>query len=287
MKRNALIRIILWSLVIVILSTILIGVGFGISFNRYSHSEDPIVIEEITNRSETQGQDTFPAAQIRELDIEWAAGDIRIHRGNTDQITVSEYDLTDGKYTMVLRQDGDTLEIRFAQKDFHMIGINVIPQKNLTITVPVDWYCESLDIEAASATVEVCDLNIGEVDFSGASGTCEFENCTVGQLDIDTASGDVRFVGSLNVLDCDAASADIYAVLSNVPSRMDLDTMSGDLELTLPKDAGFTLSMDALSDDFNTDFDISHTNGKLVSGDGACRIQIDALSGDVTIHKGA
>lgn len=227
-----------------------------------------------------------PAENVRELDIEWFSGEIKIYPGNTDRITVEEDGDISDKYAMVTRLDGDSLEIRFFQEERNVIGLHSIPDKDLTITVPVDWYCESLEIETASASVEVCDLEIGEVEFSGASGSCEFDNCNVDVLDIGTASGDVRFTGSLNILDCDAASANLFAVLSNVPSRMDLDTMSGDLEVTLPKDAGFTLSMDALSENFNTDFEITHKDGKLVSGDGSCRIRISALSGDVTIHKG-
>lgn len=363
MKRNALFRIILWSIVIAILATIMVGIGFGISFNRSRRNSyleetavlvtEPVmiaanaeVIDEINIRkmpsteapavgmlqkgehvtitrsefvngqrwdyitspttgwvlreylnavepaiqetmvcADTRGQDTFPASSIRELDIEWVAGDITIYPGTTDQITVQEDGVTDDKYVMYLKQEGDTLDIRFSHSEHTLIGLNKLPEKDLTITVPADWICNSLEIEAASAKVEVCDLTIRDVDFDGASGTCSFENCTVDQLDIDTASGDVRFVGSLDILDCDAASANVYAVLSNIPNRLDMDMMSGDLELALPADAGFTLSMDALSEKLDTDFELTHRNGNLVAGDGSCRILIDALSGDVAIRK--
>lgn len=287
MKRNALIRIILWSLVIAILTSLMIGVGFGFSFNRSHRSEDFFSDANSTRHPSVQGHITPPASQIRELDIEWISGDIKICTGNTDRITVEENGATDDKYAMVIRQDEDSLEIRFSREEHNIIGLHNIPEKDLTITVPADWYCEALEIETASASVEIYDLKISNVEFSGASGTCEFDNCDVGLLDIGTASGDVRFVGSLNILDCDAASADVYAVLSNVPSRLELDTMSGDLDVTLPKDAGFTLSMDALSERLDTDFETSSKDGKLLCGDGACRIRIDALSGDVTIRKGA
>lgn len=363
MKRNALFRIILWSIVIAILATIMVGIGFGISFNRNrrtayleetavlvtepvmvaAHAEAAVdvnirekpsaqskavgmlrqgeyvtisrsewgdghlwayitspttgwvvqeyligvepTIQETMVSADIQGQDTFPASSIRELDIEWVAGDITIYPGTTDQITVREDGVTDDKYVMYLKQEGDTLDIRFSRSEHTLIGLNKLPEKDLTITVPADWICESLEIEAASAKVEICDLTLRDVDFDGASGACSFENCTVGQLDIDTASGDVRFVGSLDILDCDAASANVYAVLSNIPSRLDMDMMSGDLELTLPADAGFTLSMDALSEKLDTDFELTHRNGNVVAGDGSCRILIDALSGDVTIRK--
>lgn len=384
MNRNAIIRIILWSIVIAILTTIMIGVGFGISFNRRpsatksilavttppeasippyesnavvtadavnvrqaptttaavagavyenqrlmitrtetvndirwayitapftgwimadyielepgsvigSTSQDvqytlPPQIEETMVSGDSDGKDTFEASSIRELEIEWAAGDILIQPGSSDRIVVKEDGVTSERYAMHLNQEGNTLKIRYAQSVKNFIGLNDLMEKDLTIYVPADWYCEALEIDAASAAVEVNDLTIGEVDFDGASGVCEFENCTVEEIDIDTASGDVRFVGSLNILDCDAASASFYASLTNVPSRMDMDMMSGNLDLTLPADAGFSLRMDTMNDNFSSEFQTQLKNGNYVAGDGACRINIDALSGDVTIRKAA
>ena len=157
--------------------------------------------------------------------------------------------------------------------------------KDLIIEVPLDWTCNELEIAAASATVEINDLNIREMEFDGASGTCEFENCTVEKLDLDTASGDVRFTGSLQQLDCDAVSADISLELTNVPRSIDLDTASGDLDVVLPEDAGFTVTLEAMSSDFTSDFDTTMRNGSYIAGNGRCRIEVDAMSGDVTIRK--
>lgn len=370
MKRNALFRIILWSIVIAILTTAMVGIGFGISFNRNDRRMDrtesvlvttppeasiapyaanavvttnalnirksPTAEAEVVGHFEKNaairvtrvesvngvewayvaepytgwvmrkylnmtadvpqetvagtdiGQDTFPASAVRELEIEWAAGDIKIYPSNTDQITIREDGLTDEKYAMVVEKKGSTLEIDYCNDAFGVgfgISFGAEIKKDLTITVPRDWVCDSLEIDAASATVEVTDLTIREVDFDGASGTCDFDNCTVDELNIDTASGDVRFVGTLDILDCDAASASVYAVLKNVPHRMDMDSMSGDLELYLPDDAGFTLAMDTAAGELDTDFEIQHKDGRMVAGDGTCRISISALSGDVTIRK--
>ena len=153
--------------------------------------------------------------------------------------------------------------------------------------VPIDWHCDSLEIDAAAASLEVTGLNAEEVEFDGASGRCVFDNCSVEKLDLDTASGDVHFSGSLNQLDCDSASANILLELDNVPRSIDLDTASGDLEVILPADAGFTVTLDAMSSEFQSDFDTVSRNGSYVAGNGRCRIDVDAMSGDVTVRKGA
>lgn len=287
MKSNAIIRIVIWSIVIVVLLVLMVSI-LGSSrlirdvptSNTYEES-----IELIPGSTQH-----FSAEQVTDLNIEWAAGSITIQPGDVDEITVSESEVTDKDYVMVCKQKGSTLTIAFCKEstiNFNFgITVNNLMDKDLHITVPRDWICDSLDIDAASATLDVYDLKIREVEFDGASGTCEFTRCTVDKLDLDTASGDVRFVGSLDILDCDAASASVYAELDNIPSRMDMDSMSGDLDITLPESAGFTVTMDGMSSDFTSDFETTISNGSYICGDGSCRINVDAMSGDVNIRKG-
>ena len=290
MRNNAITRIIIWSIVIVLLCGILFVTMFGVGRNRYhrydvSPAETAPALETIVSGS-SEGRNTFSASEVREIEIEWVAGDILIQPHDTDTITVKEDGNFDAKYAMVVSCHDGELNVKFCENAASKIGINSLNNlsKDLTIYVPRDWKCKSLELDVASAKVEVNDVVIDEVDFDGASGTCEFENCTVGEIDIDTASGDVRFIGELNILDCDAASASVFAVLHNTPSRLNMDSMSGDLDISLPADAGFTLSMDALSSDFSSDFETTMQNGNYVCGNGHCRINVDCMSGDVAIR---
>lgn len=244
----------------------------------------------VSAESSAGGDISLDPRQIREIDIEWAAGDITIRPAQVDTIQVSESTPSDPKYTMVWKQSNDKLTIRFSEKiglDFDWgISIGDTISKDLTILVPMGWEFDSLEIAAASATVEVCDLVIGEVDFDGASGVCEFENCTIGELDIDTASGDVYFTGSLDTLDCDAASASVTAVFDNAPRTIEMDSMSGDLDISLHEGVGFTVTMDGLSTDFHSEFGYAQNrDGSYSRGDGKCWINMDAMSGDLYIRK--
>lgn len=291
MKRNAIARIIIWSIVLILLVGTLFGIVARRSLYRHTFRESeaelhPAETEEISQYASGE-KDTFSASEVQEIEIEWVAGDILIQPHDTDTIVVKEDGNFDAKYAMVYSCREGELKIKFCEEGVaKYFGVNTRNDlsKDLTIYVPRDWVCESLELDVAAARVEINDMTIQEVDFDGASGTCEFEHCTVQELDIDTASGDIRFVGNLDMLDCDAASASVYAVLHNTPSRLDLDSMSGDLDLSLPADAGFSLSMDAMSSDFSSDFETSMKNGNYVCGDGRCRINVDCLSSDVAIR---
>ena len=42
-----------------------------------------------------------------------------------------------------------------------------------------------------------------------------------------------------------------------------------------------------MSGNFDSDFTTTQRNGNYVAGDGRCHIEVDAMSGDVTIRKAA
>lgn len=301
MKTNAIIRIVIWSIVIVLILGILISVSvFGLYRTRVETviknvavGQGELVIEEIepaaTVYIDRESDVMFDPAKVKEIEINWAAGSILIMPYDVEQIEVSESKVNDPEYTMECYQKSDKLIINFSEEDIlsHGFGVTINDNlsKDLTILVPRDWELGTLEIDAASAKVEVYELSIRDVEIDTASGVCEFETCNVGTMDLDTASGDIKFVGALDILDCDAASANVIAILSNTPIRMDLDSMSGDLDITLQEDCGFTVSTEGLSSDFISDFPTTMKNGNRVYGDGSCRIDVDALSGDVTIRK--
>ena len=187
-----------------------------------------------------------------------------------------------------MKQSGQTLKIQFCEESvkFPSFGINVDISKDLVIRVPTEWACDSLEIDTASAEVEICDLQINELDFDGASGLLVLDNCDIVNLDIDTASGDVEFTGILKDLDFDAASARFHGEFLQVPNHLNLDTMSGDLEIILPEYCGFTCELDTMSGDFDSDFEFGTIGETYISGDGACQIHVSAMSGDVDILKG-
>lgn len=290
MKTNAIIRIVLFSLAILLLVGLLIGgfiAGFafrnlsGIAENMIQHFES----DEPVQTGDVKFVASYDAADIRDIEIEWVCGSIAILPTSTDNlITISETEVSKEQYRMKYRLSGSKLIIEFDDTDVYF-GLSFDTSKDLLICVPKNWTCNTLEIETASARVDVSDISIREFDFDGASGRCNIENCAVGELDVDTASGDITFTGTLDILDCDAASANCRITVANTPRQIEIDTASGDLDLTLPEDCGFTCSMQTMSGSFSSDFDTKSHNNSHIHGDGSCRINVDAMSGDVTIRK--
>ncbi len=299
MRTNAIIRIIIFSIVICILLALLIlGIHWdngGFRVYHPSQETQPRLVDidggdtQSANLPQASGtpesSGSAKSSSLDKLSIDWVSGTITIRPGDTDTILYQETEVTDNEYQMVVQEKGSALKIQYC-KDGVKLGWPMSLHKDLTITVPQDWLCRELEIEAASATVEIDGLTIQEFDLDTASGTCRMVNCNVEEMDVDTASGDVDFSGNFNSFECDSASAKITLVLDNVPKKIEVDTASGDVDLTLPADAGFTATVDGLSTRFTSEFSTTTQNSRYICGDGRCSIKVDALSAGVTIRKG-
>ena len=302
MKTNAIIRIVIFSLVILVLSSILVGGialrdrGFDWVYRLHQGSEEvsPISADSAEHHENEENHDYASSAQrtsgkIDELSIDWAYGSITIQPGDTDEILYEETGDFDSANAMVAKVSGSKLTIQYCKDGSFLKGgfsFGGSLHKDLTITVPRDWVCRELEIDVASADLDIRDLTIQEFDFDGASGSCTLTDCAVGEMSLDTASGDITFSGTLDALDCDSASAKLQLELRNTPRSIDMDTASGSLTMVLPEDCGFTVSLDALSGRFSSDFATTTQNGHHIYGDGSCKINVSSMSGGVTIRKG-
>lgn len=286
MKGNAIVRIVIYSVAIVALLGILLSATAANLYFTTSVVQTEVPAPTAASREINQYDFT---TQIQNIEIDWVAGSVTIHPSDSlSNIIVEERSPAESQHNMVVKQSGQTLKIEFAEDHvkFDLFSNNKVVNKDLVIRVPKNWNCNNLEIDAAATDVNIQDMTIRELDFDGASGNLILDNCNITDLDIDTASGDVEFTGILENLDFDAASAKFYGEFFENPRNLKMDSMSGDLELVLPEDAGFELNKDTVSGSFDTDFTFGKHNDLYICGDGNCKINVSAMSSDVSILKG-
>lgn len=278
MKRNAIVRIVLFSILAITFSMILIG---GIGWRQYGlpgmvvkkSSDAPVVIG--TN---------FPAKGVDRLQIDWVAGSVYISTADTDVISVEE-SIATGDEPMVLKKDGSTLYVEYSKNET-LFSLGSTTSKDLYVTVPMGWYCKELEIASASADTYLQDLTGKKLDIETASGKHAIENCTFDTVEMDSASGNLVYSGIAYEIDVDSASAGAEVTVLNVPKSIKLNSASGDLHLTLPRGCGFTLDKSTLSGSCTTEQATTEHNGKLIHGDGSCKIKVNGLSSSVRIQEG-
>lgn len=278
MKSSAIIRIILFSIIVIVLLGILFS-GLGMHFYSFKRAT-------VESTTETILESTlFPADQIKNLEINWVAGTITIEAlDSTDVICVTETN-SDPKHPMVCKTDGSKLIIQDREDNHNASVFSSAERKELYIAVPEKWICNNLVINSAAAAPTLRNMTIEEVTVNGASGSCDVQDCSIEDLSINSAAGDLFFTGCIMNLDIDGASTSAVVNAKNIPQSISMDSMSGKLDLTLPEDCGFQLDQDSLSGKSNIDFDTRTVDGTQIAGDGACKISVNGLSASVSIHK--
>lgn len=279
-------RLIIWSVVAVVLILV-----FAITMTMYltgtglDFLQLPIVSFGSNYSSYNAGNGSTDK-EIRNLDIDWASGEVHIIASESaGQISFEES--YDGNEDARLRWvvDGETLKIRFRARN-SLISFGSL-NKKLTVTIPASLaqHLDKVKIGTASAEVNVSGLQAEILDVDTASGRLELDG-TYGELSVDTASGSVTFAGSCRKINIDTASGRIRLTPGDLWEDIDIDTASGNIELWLPEsEKGFSVDYDKASGKFSCDFPVL-LSGKIYKiGEGAGRINVDSASGNLKIYK--
>lgn len=260
MKRNAIARIILYSIIAVVLSGLLLG-GLAKDFWGIHLGIGGTTVE---------GEVTFESSVIENIEIDWAAGSVLIKAADTDSITVSEVAPENSKYKMTYQiSDNHTLKLDYASGTFSIgFGNWSLPSKDLIITVPQDWICGELEIDGAALEIQVDGFEIQKIDLDGAGIS-------------------LRFNGTFQELNCDGAGCKLELTSFCCPTAIDLDGAGCELALVLPFRAGFQVDTDGLGCSFQSDLPYSVNDGCYIYGDKQCKINVSGLGCSVTIEEAA
>lgn len=254
---------------------------------------------------------------IRKIDISWRGGGVNIYAAEQSaQISVKEESaaaLAESE-KMVCTIDGDTLRIHFLSDAYRG---SYDGEKYLDVGLPAelvsaghfeeikvettDAYayvsadaqkielstlsgdarvmcanCPEVEIETTSGNVGVVDGTWGKIELSTVSGAIELAG-EAENAEIETASGKVDITGALGALDFESVSGNLILATERA-LRLDAETMSGSIYLTLPAQDGFTLDYETKSGAFRSA--LTEREGTLIAcGDRETHYTVPALEG--------
>lgn len=206
------------------------------------------------------------AEEVSRLAIHWVAGSIRVEPSeNATDISFRLTGEADAKFPMVWSQSGDTLILSYAKTTKIPISVNV-RRKDLVVTVPAGWAAQDISIDNVSGDMTLTDI-------------------TVTGLTVSNVSGELDFSGSCRTAEVSTVSGDCTLTLTAAPNSIDLDSVSGQLVVALPENTGFTANLDSLSGKLYSDFATTYQDDTMRYLDGACKISMDSVSGDLRIRQ--
>lgn len=258
MKGSVIVRIVLWSLVAVILASVLVwGIGAkyrgGFSWP-WSFGDDA---------GYTSGEASFEASQIDEVQVEWVSGEVTVKEGTEISFKEEASRSLDEDEQISYRVDGRKLIIREYKRT---VWFGSTPSKDLTLTLPKELKALKLEVVSADVTMNG-KFTIDELDMEGVSGRWKVGTISARTIDMESVSGDFE------------------VTIGEMPSEIDMDTVSGNMVLYLPENKGFTASIDGVSGELSSDFATITEKKRQIYGDGSTKIDGDTVSGDIEIRK--
>ena len=256
--------------------------------------------------AESTGDTYSVSGDIKNLEIDWVSGNVKIIRGEGENITFSESDSggIDADDKLYYEVNGDTLKIECCRSGKVQIGINInsgCGGKELVVNVP--YALGDLTVDTTSADVDIDGLVIhGKMYVSTTSGVCSAVNMDSSDVVLDSTSGDLCFVGTCSdfsaestsgrvvftgfarELEADTTSGEVRFILNATPAELSAETVSGEVSMYLPPDASFELEFDSVSGSFNCEYPVSMRDGAYYAGTGGAEIDVDTTSGDLKVY---
>lgn len=225
---------------------------------------------------------SFDASEVKKLHIEWVSGNVTLKTADQHNVTFR----VDGDSALPFsyQLSGNELDLRYPADN--ALWKPARGSKNLTVTVPQSWYARETNIDVVSAVVEVDGLSTEELKLDTTSGPINASGLCCDQIIASTVSGNVSLEGTAEELKLDTTSGRCQAELDERVREIELDSVSGELELILPESLGFEAEVDTVSGSFRSDIPTTASSkGVYTCGNGECGISVDTVSGSISIQK--
>lgn len=215
----------------------------------------------------------------------------------TPALQIFNFDLNLGKRLVVeipktlvkeldeINCDSILSDLRMADIETNFIKVNTtsgnIKLDNLT--------AKELQIDTTSGRVELNQAEIGKIKMNATSGKMTCEAVRAETLEVDSISGNIEFAGSITEqAQVSGTSMKVHLDLQEIIKTINVDTISGDITLKLPKNSELSIDFDSISGDLESEFGEITLHGdaeKVKNENPTTEIEISSTSGDVRIKK--
>lgn len=287
MKRNAIARIIIWSLVAVLLTSLLV-VGISSSPSSFFSGDWSLGGIGVTYKNSALynvGGGTV-TDEFQSIKVNWTNGKINIEAYDGEDTVISETEVAEKENKLRWRVEDGVLKIQQMAAGMRF-GLKQTPKKTLTVKIPsnVAEGLKAVTSDSVSAEVTITGISASDkIEIDTVSGGANLKNIKTEKLDIDTVSGSIKATGEFTELESDSVSGDVTVSSATPLKKLDCDSTSGNIRLTIPKNSGFTLKADTVSGDISCGLPtVSESKNRRVCGDGSADFETDTVSGDLII----
>ncbi|MGV8981204.1 DUF4097 family beta strand repeat-containing protein [Clostridium sp.] len=254
----------------------------------------------------------FDIAPISKVMVDTVSSDVNIILWKEDKIKV-HYHGTASEMSRAPKLEtslsGDKLNISIKYPNQITSIFNFSINTKLDLYIP-EKYKNSMNIETVSGEVNIDrleadnftvsstsgDVNINSVvanitDFESISGSINIKSLSSKTNGFETTSGDIKIEAVTGDISANSVSGSITASYDIFNNEVAAETVSGDIDLSLPQASEFVVDFSSISGELDNDFPLVVTgkvekrNIKGTVGNGKKTIRVETVSGDAAINK--
>lgn len=298
MKTSAIIRIVAGSITAVLLTAILLCGIYGWPFmgihldwpDSFGFGDFSYGYEDA--ESYQVGAGKAGPEEIREIEIHWdAGGKVNLIADDVAQIEFSEESeeaLKEEERMRYLIKDGKLMiQYHGAVKlsGFFMKGLQT--NKTLTVKIPaqLQQQLSQVEVESVEAPIYLNGIHPEKLVLSSTSGEIVAEECQADYMVADSVSGKIQLKSDFQSIQCSNVSGLIDVQTQTTPERMEMDTVEGDVRVSLPDQDGFIIDFETVSGEMDCQLPTTGNKTEFQYLDGGAVYRISTVSGNTTIAK--
>ena len=233
----------------------------------------------------TGGDYALPeGTDITALDIDWVSGEVEILVTSGSAVSVMERVErgTSPAYAMAVSEQDGVLKVRYVEDEF--LTLPDLPSKKLVVHLPREVAENLTEVRLSSVSA---DFDVEALTFDDAFREEEIAFVKADTVAVSTVSGKIELDGSFRRVTGGSTSGEIDLTLRSCPEKLNLTSVSGDIELELPEDAGFTLNHSTVSGGLSSELRLNWKwNDLYTYGDSdSSEFTVSTTSGDLDIKK--
>ena len=239
----------------------------------------------------TIGEGSIPYGEITAIDLDWVDGKIEIVACGDTFVSLTESADAELPESARLRwrvDENGRLSIKYRKSSWFLGFGYENRNKTLILRIPERMLetLELLDVETVSSQVSVTDISADAFVYENVSGNLTLQNAAFTRCELESTSGDISLSDCrVERADAELVSGDLTFCSTVCPSALDIESVSGDVELLIPADSSFALLHETESGQFISDFSVTKQGERYVCGSGTAAFDVETVSGDLLLSQ--
>ena len=236
------------------------------------------------------GQGTVSVTTLREIEIDWLDGEVRVEACDDSYPSVTELYEGDIPESYRLRwqvsEDGSRLSVKYRKSAWFFSPGASGRNKTLILRIPkammanlrlLDVESDSAKITVAGITAEVCELESG-------SGSCFAVDSHFQRFSAETETGHVVMDGTVReFVEFESGKGSFELASAVCPRQMEIETARGNVVLHLPADSDFKMICQRIGGTVTSDFVLMQTDNVYVCKNGTCVFSMEEIGGNLSV----